>query len=250
MGPCERGQREQSPGRAVPGPSRARAGLRERPGHCGQLDTAPGTESRPTERSGHRRESLAVTASLKCHSGAFAGTAPVPEPRGPVRASTAGKGLPRPPGNSTRPGQGRTEPAIPEQTLLFAARSLSKVPPPGQGWLQAVPSSSETPALPRGGCERLGTRACPRFAFSESFHSLFPGSSSCDFLSCCQTSPLQPLPPSFPFIPMDSGGVGISDSTKEFWADPPPVGDPMGDPEPLPGARRGTITHLPPEGPE
>lgn len=40
-------------GRAVPL-------LRERGdrlGHCGWLDTTPGTESRPTDRSGHRRES-------------------------------------------------------------------------------------------------------------------------------------------------------------------------------------------------
>lgn len=112
----------------------------------------------------------------------------------------------------------------------------------------ASPSSRETPSLP-GEPGAAGTRACPPFfAFSESFHSLFPGSSSCDFPSCCQTSPWQPLPPSFLFIPMDYGGAGTSGSTEELWADPALAGDPMRAPDPSRG-HRGIITHVPPQGP-
>lgn len=245
MDPCVRGRGEQ--GRALPGPEH-----RGRPGHCRQLDTSPGIESRPTDRSGHRRESLAVTAALKCHSGAFAGRASAPTPCGTARPSGQRSGFLEPslpPENTTRTGRGRTEPAIPEQTLLFTARSLSTVLLPQPGWLRAAPSSRTPHPSPTGGWQLLNTGLPPVFAFSESFHSLFPGSSSCDFPSCCQTSPWQLLPPSFLFTPTDYGGAGISDSTKELWADPPLAGGPTRDPNPLPGAQRGISPHLPPEGP-
>lgn len=148
-----------------------------------------------------------------------------------ILASTA---LSSPPDNPARTGRGHTEPTIPEQALLSHPQ-----PPPAAG--RPHPSPGEPGAA--------GTRACPPFfAFSESFHSLFPGSSSCDFPSCCQTSPWQPLPPSFLFIPMDYGGAGTSGSTEELWADPALAGDPMRAPDPSRG-HRGIITHVPPQGP-
>lgn len=150
-------------------------------------------------------------------------------PRGTARAPRPAQPGALPPSkNPTRTGRGHTEPAIPEQTLLSTAPACPRGCFPSQGGLQAAPSSRETPALPQGCWQLLGTRAWPPFfAFSEAFHSLFPGSSSCDFPSCCQTPPWQLLPPSFLFIPTDYGGAGTSGSTKELWVDPALPGDPM-----------------------
>lgn len=129
-----------------------------------------------------------------------------------------------PPENPTRTGRGHTEPAIPEQTLLSTAPASPRCCFPSRGGLQAAPGSRETPEV-LGSAGNTGL--APLFAFPEAFHSLFPGSSSCDFPSCCQTSPWQLLPPSFLFIPTDYGGAGTSGSTKELWEDPSLPGDPM-----------------------
>lgn len=173
MDSCERAGGSRAP--ELPEPEH-----RNRPGHCRQLDTTPGIESRPTDRSGHRRESLAGTASLKCHSRAFAGRASVPTPRGTARASRPaqhGRGFLEPflpPGNPTRPGQGHTEPAIPEQTLLFTPCSLSKVLLPQPG---LTPGSSQQQGDPRpsptGGWELLGTRGCPPVLPSQNLFTAF-----------------------------------------------------------------------------
>lgn len=145
--------------------------LRDRPGHCGQLDTAPGTESRPAERSGHRRDSRAVTEPLKCHSrcwhsiGSYA-----PRHCSGILASTAGERLHRALRTAQPEPTGATRNQQFQSKRCFHTRSLPKALLP-----QAGPSSREIPSLPLGP-GAAGTRACPPFfCLLRIFSQPFPG---------------------------------------------------------------------------
>lgn len=134
--------------------------LRDRPGHCGQLDTTPGTGTRPAERSGHRRDSRAVTESLKCHSRASAGAASVPTPRGTARASWSAQ-LSRALRTTQPELAGATRNQQFQNKRCFHTRSL--------------PQEQGDPIPPRGAGSCWNTGLPPLFCLLRIFSQPFPG---------------------------------------------------------------------------